>query len=183
VLADIWPQYYKFDFVEKLGGSGRDDFIVTPYLNSSISRHGDRISIERKAGKQKYAGTHFNEAVQHANARDISYAIVVYDTVDNLPEKTLIVRENGVLVAVVDIQSGTWQMARDMFEVLQKELNVRKKNVDEVKINMRVIQEVSNDINTLIRFASNIKLNSTKIQNLTKKIENDTKEINDAVNL
>ena len=156
LLGDIWLHYYKFDFVERLGGSGRDDFIVTPYLNSSVSRHGDRISIERKTGKQKYTGTHFNEAVQHANARGISYAIIVYDTVDNLPEKTLIVRENGVLVAVVDIQSGTWQMARDMFEVLQKELNVRKKNVDEVKMNMKVIQEVSNDISTLIRITSNI---------------------------
>jgi hypothetical protein len=69
VLADIWPQYYKFDFVERLGGSGREDFIVTPYLNSGVSRHGDRISIERKTGKQKYSGTHFDEAVKHAGAR------------------------------------------------------------------------------------------------------------------
>ena len=52
VLADMWPQYYRFDFVERLGGSGREDFIVTPYLNSGVSRHGDRISIERKTGKQ-----------------------------------------------------------------------------------------------------------------------------------
>jgi hypothetical protein len=37
--------------VERLGGSGREDFIVIPYLNSGVSRHGDRISIERKSGK------------------------------------------------------------------------------------------------------------------------------------
>jgi hypothetical protein len=183
ILADIWPQYYKFDLVERLGGSGREDFLVTPYLNSNVSRHGDRISIERKAGKQKYTGDHFDEAIKHANARGTSYSIIVYDTVENLPEKTLIVRENGVLVAVVDIQSGTWQMAREMFEVIQKELEVRKKNVDEVKINMKVIQEVSNDITTLTKFTSNIKLNSTKILNLTKKIDQDTNEINEAVNL
>jgi hypothetical protein len=107
VLADMWPQYYRFDFVERLGGSGREDFIVTPYLNSDVSRHGDRISIERKTGKQRYTGAHFNEAVQHASARGISYSIIVYDTEENLPEKTIIVRENGILVAVADIQSGT----------------------------------------------------------------------------
>jgi hypothetical protein len=182
VLADIWPQYYKFDLVERLGG-GREDFIVTPYLNSGISRHGDRISIERKTGKQKYTGSHFDEAIQHSNARGISYSIIIYDTIDNLPEKTLIVKENGVLVAVVDIQSGAWQLAREMFEVIQKELNVKKKNVDQVQINMKVIQEVSNDIATLMKFTSNIKLSNTKIQNLTKKIENDTREINEAIDL
>jgi hypothetical protein len=183
VLADMWPQYYRFDFVERLGGSGREDFIVTPYLNSDVSRHGDRISIERKTGKQRYTGAHFNEAVQHASARGISYSIIVYDTEENLPEKTIIVRENGILVAVADIQSGTWQMARDMFEVLQKELDLKKKNGDEVKINMKIIQEVSNDITALIKFTTNIKMNNTKIQSLTKKIDEDTKEITEAVNL
>jgi hypothetical protein len=183
VLADMWPQYYRFDFVERLGGSGREDFIVTPYLNSNVSHHGDRISIERKTGKQRYTGAHFNEAVQHASARGISYSIIVYDTEENLPEKTIIVRENGVLVAVADIHSGTWQMARDMFEVLQKELDLKKKNGDEVKINMEIIQEVSNDITALIKFTTNIKMNNSKIQNLTKKIDDDTKEITEAVNL
>jgi hypothetical protein len=86
--------------------------------NSGVSRHENRISIQRKTGKQKYTGYHFDEAIKHANARGISYSIIVYDTVESLPEKTLIVRENGVL-AVVDIQSGTWQMARDMFEVTE----------------------------------------------------------------
>jgi hypothetical protein len=183
LLADIWPQFYRFDFVERLGGSGREDFIVTPYLNSGISRHGDKISIERKTGKQKYTGAHFNEAIQHSVARGIYYSIIVYDTEENLPEKTVIVRENGVLVAVTNMQSGTWQMARDMFEVLQKELNSRKKNVNEVKINTKVIQEVSNDIVTLIKFTSNIKINNSKIQGLTKKIDEDTKEISEAVSL
>jgi prophage DNA circulation protein len=93
------------------------------------------------------------------------------------------VRENGVLVAVTDLQSGTWQMARDMFEVLQKELGLKKKDLNEVKINTKVIQEVSNDITALIRFTSNVKMNNTKILNLTKKIDRDTNEITEALNL
>jgi hypothetical protein len=183
VLADIWPQFYRFDFVERLGGSGREDYIVTPFLNSGVSHHGDRISIERKTGKQKYTGAHFDEAVQHAVARGLSYSIIVYDTEENVPEKTVIAKENGVLVAVTDLQSGTWQMARDMFEVLQKELGLKKKDVNEVKINMKLIQEVSDDITALIKFTSNVKLNNTKILNLTKKIDQDTNEVTEALNL
>ena len=74
-------------------------------------------------------------------------------------------------------------MARDMFEVIQKELEVRRKNVDEVRINMKAIQEVSNDIVALTKFMTSIKLNSTKILNLKEKIDQDTNEINEAVNL
>ena len=92
------------------------------------------------------------------------------------------VRENGVLVAVTDLQSGTWQIARDMFEVLQKELGDKKRDLNEVKINTKVIQEVSNDITTLIKFTSNVKMNNTKILNLTK-IDQDTNEITEALNL
>ena len=59
-------------------------------------------------------------------ARGLSYSIMVYDTGESVPEKSVMVRENGVLVAVTDLQSGTWQIARDMFEVLQKELGDKK---------------------------------------------------------
>lgn len=108
---------------------------------------------------------------------------MVYDTGENVPEKSVMVRENGVLVAVTDLQSGTWQIARDMFEVLQKELGDKKRDPNEVKINTKVIQEVSNDITALIKFTSNVKMNNTKILNLTKKIDQDTIEITEALNL
>ncbi len=48
---------------------------------------------------------------------------------------------------------------------------------------MELIQEVSNDITALIKFTSNVKLNNTKILNLTKKIDLDTNEITEALNL
>jgi hypothetical protein len=74
-------------------------------------------------------------------------------------------------------------MARDMFEVLQKELGDKKKDLNEVKINMKVIQEVSNGITTVIKYTSNLKMNNTKILNLTKKIDQDTNEITETLNL
>jgi hypothetical protein len=148
ILAEIWPQYFDKDIIVPLGGAGREDFLVTPYLNSGISSYGDRISIERKSGKQTYTGTHFKEAIQHSLEKGASYAIIVYDTQDNLPQKTMFAREKGILVAVVDIQSGTWKMVREIFEVLQREITSKKKNINE--INIKVIQEVATDIGALV---------------------------------
>ena len=72
---------------------------------------------------------------------------------------------------------------QDMFEILQKELGGKKKDLNEVKLNMKVIQEVSNDITTVIKFTSNLKMNNTKNLKLTKKIDQDTNEITEALNL
>ena len=179
ILADIWPQYFNKDSIEMLGGAGREDFLVTPYLNNGISGYGDRISIERKSGKQTYTGAHFKEAIRHSIEKGATYAIIVYDTQDNLPQKTMFAREKGVVVAVVDIQSGTWKMAREIFEVLQKELNSKRKTVNE--INIKVIQEVATDIGTLVKYTSDIKGKTAKIQTLTKEIVEDVDEIKDLV--
>lgn len=179
ILADIWPQYFNKDLIDMLGGAGREDFLVTPYLNSGISGYGDRISIERKSGKQTYTGAHFKEAIRHSIEKGATYSIIVYDTQDNLPQKTMFARERGVLVAVVDIQSGTWKMAREIFEVLQKEITSKKKTVNE--INVKVIQEVATDIGALVKYTSDIRGKTAKIQTLTEKIDEDLDEIKAAV--
>jgi hypothetical protein len=46
----------------------------------------------------------------------------------------MIAREKDVLVAVVDVESGTWKMAREIFEVLQKGTVSKKKTVKEINI-------------------------------------------------
>src|SRR5215216_5356467 len=120
VLAEIWPRDLKKDLIKMLGGAGREDFLVTPYLNTGFNRYGDRISVERKSGKQKYSGAHFEEAVRHSIERGATYSIIAYDTQDNLPQKTMIAREKDVLVAVVDIESGTWKMAREIFKCCKR---------------------------------------------------------------
>jgi hypothetical protein len=140
---------------------------VTPYLNIGVYSYGDRISVERKSGKQKYTGAHSEEAVRHSIERGATYSIIVYDSRDNIPQKTMFAREKGVLVAVADIESGTWKMAREIFEVLQKEITSKRKTVNE--INIRIIQEVATDIGALVKYTSNIRGRTTKIQNLTEK--------------
>lgn len=179
LLAEIWPQYFNKDLIERLGGAGREDFLVTPYLNNCTSGYGDRISIERKSGKQVYTGAHFKEAIQHSVEKGATYSIIVYDTQENLPQKTMFAREKGVLVAVVDIQSGTWKMAREIFEVLQKELTSKRRTVTE--INTRIVQEVATDIGLLVRYTSDIRGKTAKIQTLAEKIEEDLDEIKAAV--
>jgi hypothetical protein len=87
------------------------------------------------------------------------------------------------LVAVVDIESGAWKTAREIFEVLQIEMASKKKTVSQ--INIRAIQEVATDIGALIKCTSNIRGKTAKIQNLTKKykleIDDDLEEIKGAV--
>lgn len=89
---------------------------------------------------------------------------MVYDTQENLPQKTMFARERGVLVALIDIQSGTWKMAREILEVLQKEISSKKTTVNEV--NTRIIQEVATDIGLIVKHASDIRGRTAKIQNL-----------------
>ncbi|MGH9983163.1 MAG: hypothetical protein ACRD8W_04310 [Nitrososphaeraceae archaeon] len=179
ILADIWPHYFNKDLIERLGGAGKEDFLVTPYLNNGISGYGARISIERKSGKQTYTGAHFKEAIRHSIEKGATYSIIVYDTQENLPQKTMFAREKGVLVAVVDIQSGTWKMAREIFEVLQKEITSKRKTVNEISI--KVIQEVATDIGALVKYTSDIRGKTARIQKMTKEIDEDLDGIKDAV--
>jgi hypothetical protein len=183
VLAEIWPGDFGKDLIKMLGGAGREDFLVTPYLNDGFNRYGDRISVERKSGKQRYTGAHFEEAVRHSIERGAVFSIIVYDTQDNLPQKTMIAREKDVLVAVVDIESGTWKMAREIFEILQKEMAYKKKTVSE--INIQAIQEVATEIGGIVKNTANIRGKTAKMQNLIEKykleIDEDLDEIKAAV--
>ena len=70
-------------------------------------------------------------------------------------------------------------MAREIFEVLQKELNSKRKTVNE--INIKVIQEVATDIGALVKYTSDIRGKTAKIQTLTKEIVEDVDEIKDLV--
>jgi hypothetical protein len=62
-------------------------------------------------------------------------------------------------------------------------MTLQKKTVDE--INVRIIHEVATDIGALVRYTSNIRGKTTKIQNLTEKykleIDDDLDQIKAAV--
>ena len=107
--------------------------------------------------------------------------MLIYDSEENLSKKiTTFARDRGVLVAAVDLNSGMWRVAREMFEVLQKELGACKKGVSEISID--VIQEVAMDIGTLTGLTANIRAKNGKIKFYTEGINEDLDEIKSAVN-
>jgi hypothetical protein len=180
ILVEIWPHYFEHDDVRLVGNAGNEDLMVIPYLNSGINNYGEKISIERKTGKQPYTGSHFKAAVDHAIDKGAPYAMLIYDTEENLSKKsTIFARDRGVLVAAVDLKSGTWRVAREMFEVLQKELGISKKGVSE--INVDVIQEVAMDIATLIDYTAKIRVKNGKIKSYSEGINDDLEELNRVV--
>jgi hypothetical protein len=163
-----------------VGNAGNEDLMVTPFLNSGANNFGEKINIERKTGKQTYTGTHFKAAVDHAIDKGASYAMLIYDTEENRSKKTTFTKDRGVLVAVVDLSSGMWRVAREIFEVLQKEVGTCKKAVNE--INIDVLQEVAADIGTVVGLTAHIRSKSSKIQSLAKGIDEGCDEIKSAVN-
>jgi hypothetical protein len=180
ILVDVWPQYFEHDDVKLVGNAGNEDLMVIPFLNSGINNYGEKISIERKTGKQAYTGSHFKAAVDHAIDKGASYAMLIYDTKENLSKKsTIFARDRGILVAAVDLESGAWRVAREMFEVLQKELGISKKGVSE--INIETIQEVAMDIATLIDYTAKIRLKNGKIKSYSEGINDNLDELNRVV--
>gem|GEM_PF-1547231 len=102
-----------------------------------------------------------------------------HDTQRNLPQKTMIARERGVLVAAVDLESGMWKVAREMFLILQKELNVSKKEIDE--INIDAIKDVLAKIGQMINMLDGVRGKNTKVRSISKEIDDDLIDLKDLV--
>lgn len=166
ILSERWTEAFPKDKIEEIGGAGKEDLFVIPYLNNSIGNYGEAISLERKAGEQRYSGSHLGKAIQHARDMGRSYAMIVYDTQRNLPQKTMIAKEHGVLVAAVDLESGMWKVAREVFIVLQEELNVSKKQINEVDI--EAIKDVLGRIGQLKNMVDGVRGKNSKVQTISK---------------
>ncbi len=125
-LAEVWQATFTKDNITPKGGAGESDLIVVPYIGN---RYGEKISVERKAGGQKYSRKHITEAIEHAKADGSKYAIVVYDSVENIPE-TLgamsIESVDNIFVAVTDVQSGAWKIARYVIVAFQSALKTEE---------------------------------------------------------
>ncbi len=172
VLTDTWTEHFSKDQVVKFGGAGREDILVTPYLNDGAMIYGDRIAVERKAGKQKYTGSHRQEAIQHAMEKGASFAMLVYDTQDNLPASVRpvsISREQGILVIISDFQSGTWKIMRETIEIIQRLMRSSSKGIAEINIDS--IQDVVTELGSMVKLVEQIKGNNAKIKSCTDDVE------------
>jgi threonine dehydrogenase-like Zn-dependent dehydrogenase len=86
--------------------------------------YGQKISVECKAGAQKYSGKHLQEAIRHAKKYGATQVMLVYDGRTNLPEafrpmKIMFRSQQRLTIAVSCLEERAWVTAREIFEVLQ----------------------------------------------------------------
>jgi hypothetical protein len=173
ILTELWAEYFIRDQVDKLGGAGREDILVRPHLSDNgSSKFGELISVERKTGKQKFTGSHRQDAIRHAREKGAGVAMLVYDTQDNLPQSirpVSISREQGILVATCDLQSGSWKMMRETIEIIQRIMMDSGKTAAE--INVDAVQEVVTELANVMKLADQIKGGNAKIRSCSEEIE------------
>lgn len=124
VLIESWIAEFSQDIIDPRGGPGEPDALVIPYLGMNGGDYGRRISLERKAGDQKYSGRHLEEASRHARKYGASQVLLVYDDRTNLPSefcpmKILFRPQQKLTVAVACLDERSWVTAREILEVLQ----------------------------------------------------------------
>jgi hypothetical protein len=120
-----WQEVFVKDKTFKKGGPGQPDLVIIPSLQLNGKGFGQKIVVERKAGRQKYSGIHLQEAIEHTKAEGSAYGIIVYDTPSNLLEVQrpfYVSMSQGVTIAITDVESGGWKTAREIFEVFQSVL-------------------------------------------------------------
>ncbi len=145
-LAEVWQEAFVKDHVERVGGAGKPDIIVTPHIGNNGFRLGEPIVIERKAGKQKYSGQHLEQTVDHAKKTGSRWAVLVYDSEENLLDlqrPIYVTFEEGVAVMVTDVASAGWKTARQVIEIFQ----ILFPRVDTpVKIDLQLVQRAVADL-------------------------------------
>jgi|SRR5271157_340447 len=123
-LVESWGVQFSQDLVDQKGGPGEPDALVVPYLGMNGGEYGRKISLERKAGVQKYLGKHVEEVCRHARKYGASQAMLIYDSKANLPSefppiKMLFRPQQKLTIAVACLEEGSWVTAREILEVLQ----------------------------------------------------------------
>src|SRR5271157_11621 len=124
VLAESWTAECEQDIVDQKGGAGEPDALVVPYLGMNGGSYGQKISVERKTGAQKYSGKHLEEASRHARKCGATQVMLVYDSMSNLPEelrpmKVMFRPQQRLTIAIASLGERTWVTAREILEVLQ----------------------------------------------------------------
>ncbi len=124
VLAELWKSEFAQDVLDPKGGPGEPDALLVPYLEMNGGDYGRKISIERKAGAQKYSGKHLEEVCRHAKKYGATQAMLIYDNKTNLPEdfcpmKVVFRPQQKLAITIVSLEERTWVTARQILEVFQ----------------------------------------------------------------
>ena len=175
-----WQEVFVKDKTFKKGGPGQPDLVIIPSLQLNGKGIGQKIVVERKAGKQKYCGTHFQETVEHTKAEGSTYGILVYDAPSNLLEVQrpfYVSMLQGVIIAITDVESGGWKTAREIFEVFQSVLpsdtadNASKIDIGKLQRTIDDIATINREIETLRKCNNSALSNCEKARTLINKLE------------
>lgn len=175
-----WQEVFVKDKTLKKGGAGQADLVIIPHLEINGKSFGQKIVVERKAGRQKYCGTHLQEAIEHMKAEGAVYGILVYDNPSNLlevqrPFYVSVTQE--VIIAVTDVESGGWRTAREIFEVFQSVLpngtadNASKLDLRKLRRTIDEIATINCQIETLRKCNNSALSNCEKARTLINKLE------------
>lgn len=179
VLAECWQERFIRDIVEVKGGPGESDLIVIPYLEFNGEMYGQKIVVERKAGKQRYHGNHLQKAIKHARNEGSLYVMLVYDKQANLLETQKpiqVLTQDNIIVAVSDMETGSWRTAREAFEVFQsitKGITETESEVDfaEIQRTLEDMQVINEQIEKLRNYNNRAINNCEKVRESIMKLE------------
>ena len=175
-----WQEVFVKDQTFKKGGPGQPDLVIIPSIQLNGKCFGQKIIVERKAGRQKYCGTHLAETIQHTKAEGSTYGILVYDAPSNLLEVQkpfYVSMSQGVTIAITDIESGGWKTARQIFEVFQSVLpndaadNASKIDIGKLQRTIDEIATVNQQIETLRKCNNSALSNCEKSRTLINRLE------------
>ena len=175
-----WQEVFVKDKTFKKGGPGQPDLIIIPSLQLNGKGFGQKIVVERKAGRQKYCGIHLQEAIEHTKAEGSTYGILVYDAPSNLLEVQrpfYVSMSQSVIIAITDVESGGWKTAREIFEVFQSVLpndaadNASKLDIGKLQRTIDEIATVNQQIETLRKCNNSTLSNCEKARTLINKLE------------
>jgi hypothetical protein len=175
-----WQEVFTKDKVNRRGASGQPDLIVEPFVEIDGGRYGNKIVIERKAGRQRYCGSHLQQLLTHTRAEGARFGMLLYDDVSNLLENQKPISLSTIqeiTIAITDIESGNWKTIREIFEVLQtflpKDTTSPLQKIDLKKF-QTIIEEMArlNEQIETIRKSNNATMsNCEKTRNLINRLE------------
>ncbi len=175
-----WQEVFVKDKTFKKGGPGKPDLVIIPSLQLNGKSFGQKIVVERKAGRQKYCGIHLQETIEHTKAEGSTYGLLVYDAPSNLLEVQrpfYVSMSQSVIVAVADVESGSWKTARQIFEVFQSVLpsddadNPSKIDIEKLRMTIDEIATVNQQIETLRKCNNSALSNCEKARTVINRME------------
>ncbi len=174
-LAEAWQATFLKDKIIAKGGGGESDLIIIPYIGN---KEGGKISIERKAGAQKYSQNHVTEAIQHAKDDGSQYAMVVYDSPDKIPETLGVMSielQDNIFVTVTDVQSTGWKIARYVIAAIQSASKTAEDldgiDLKEVKNIIADMHNINSQIEKLRRKNNSVIKSSGEVRDLIDSLE------------